>query len=723
MAVRDTVAPAPRAPRSARRNEVPAPTGTPIDWRRVARHALVSRALDDAEEDTNRNKARVPREHVVLYQFSARGHDVAQCILGALLDHPRDAAGAYYRSRPLLLSLGLAVDDALASPLGRSGGFSDGRDIGVVCNLPRADGPQVLPMAGDVGGQYTPVAGWAQSIRYHRDVLGDARWRGAIGVALGGEASVATGGFWSALTMATTLALPMLFYVEDNGLGISVPSSFQTPGGNIAANLASFAGLYLLDGDGTDPADAAARLTDAVAHVRRGDGPALVRLTVPRLSSHSGPDNQKGYRTAESIAADAARDPLPRLRQHVLVQGMTAREWDALEHEVARDVAAGLAAARARPVSDPARVRRFVVAEPRTEGDPTPVGGLGDAERTALGGSDVPATSGPALRFAEAVRRTLARELEVNPKLLVFGEDVGVKGGVHLVTEGLQKQFGPERVFDTSLSEEGIVGRAVGMAYSGLVPVAEIQFRKYADPAAEQLNNCGTVRWRTANRFCAPIVVRMPGGFGKDVGDPWHSLSDEVRFAHALGWQVAIPSNAADAVGLLRAAMRSPNPTVFFEHRALLMTSDGSAPYPGDDYVLPFGRATRLREGSKLTIVTWGALTHRCVEAAGRLAARHGDDAIDLLDLRTVAPWDRDAVLASVEKTGRCLVVHEDTRTAGFGAEIAAVLAREAFWWLDAPVERYCVDDVPMPYHPTLLNAVLPSVDGIVERAETVLAQ
>jgi 2-oxoisovalerate dehydrogenase E1 component len=377
-------------------------------------------------------------------------------------------------------------------------------------------------------------------------------------------------------------------------------------------------------------------------------------------------------------------------------------------------VAAALDAARARPVSAPDKVKRFVYAEPLRPGDAEAMGGIADAERAALGGADAPEPDGPTLRFAEAVRRTLARELEVNPRLLVFGEDVGVKGGVHLVTEGLQKRFGEARVFDTSLSEEGIIGRAVGMAYSGLMPVAEIQFRKYADPAAEQLNNCGTVRWRTANRFAAPIVVRMPGGFGKDVGDPWHSLSDEVRFAHSLGWQVAIPSNAADAVGLLRAAMRSPNPTVFFEHRALLMTSDGSARYPGDDYVLPFGRAAVLREGTEVTLVTWGALVHRCREAAERL----GEGVVELLDLRTVAPWDREAVLASVRKTGRCLIVHEDTRTAGFGAEIAGELAEAAFWHLDAPVERYCVDDVPMPYHPTLLEAVLPSVDGIVARVE-----
>jgi 2-oxoisovalerate dehydrogenase E1 component len=300
----------------------------------------------------------------------------------------------------------------------------------------------------------------------------------------------------------------------------------------------------------------------------------------------------------------------------------------------------------------------------------------------------------------------------------VFGEDVGRKGGVHLVTEGLQKRFGDTRVFDTSLSEEGIIGRAVGMAYTGLMPVAEIQFRKYADPATEQLNNCGTVRWRTRNQFAAPIVVRMPGGFGKDVGDPWHSLSDEVRFVHALGWQVAMPSNASDAVGLLRAAMRSENPTIFFEHRSLLMTSDGSARYPGDDYVIPFGKSRTLREGRDLTVVTWGAMVHRCVDAVARVGERAS---IELIDLRTVAPWDRDAVLTSVRKTGRCLVVHEDTLTAGFGGEIAATLAKDAFWFLDAPIDRLAVEDVPMPYHPVLLDAVLPTAEKIAARIEALL--
>ena len=701
-----------------RRSPASAPAIDPrFDWRRIAYNVLASRALDDLEEATNRNRGSVPREHVVLYQFSARGHDVGQSILGSLLNQPHDGVGAYYRSRPLLLALGLPMVDALGSPLGRAGGFSDGRDIGVVCNLPGWNGPTVLPMAGDVGSQYTPAAGWAQAIVYRRDELHEPEWDGNLAVALGGEASVATNGFWAALTMATTLKLPMLFYIEDNGLGISVKGEMQTPGGNIASNLASFRNLLLRDGDGCDPASAAALIAECVAHVRGGAGPALVHLTVPRLSSHSGPDNQKGYRSDDEIAADTARDPLPRLRAHLVPAFMSDGEWSALEADVARDVDAALQAARARPVPDPAGVKRFVYAEEPRADDVTAFGGLSVDERAALGGTETPAAEGDVVRLAEAVRRTLASELAANPKLVVFGEDVGRKGGVHLVTEGLQKRFGKGRVFDTSLSEEGIIGRAVGMAVNGLMPVAEIQFRKYADPAHEQLNNTGTMRWRTANQFAAPIVVRMPGGFGKDVGDPWHSLSGEVTWAHALGWQVAMPSNAADAVGLLRAAMRGANPTIFFEHRSLLMTSDGSARYPGDDYVLPFGRANRLREGDGVTVVSWGAMVHRALEAADRFP---GD--VDLLDLRTIMPWDRVAVLDSVRRTGRCLIVHEDTTTAGFGAEIAAVLAREAFWHLDAPIERLTVDDVPMPYHEVLLRAVLPDADGIAERIAVLLA-
>ncbi len=434
---------------TARRARTSDATPGGIDWRKVVYDTLVSRALDDVEEETNRNRNSVPKDHLVLYQFSARGHDVAQTILGSLITGRHDAAGAYYRSRPLLLSLGLSIEDALASPLGRSGGFSDGRDIGVVCNLPNRDGPIVLPMSGDVGSQYTPTAGWAQAITYHRDTLHDASYAGCIAIALGGEASVATNGFWSALTMATTLKLPMLFYIEDNGLGISVRGNMQTPGADIAKNLASFGNLLVRNGDGTDPGSSADILTEVVSHVRSGGGPALVRLTVPRLSSHSGPDNQKGYRTDAEIAADLRRDPLPRLRAFLVPSHLAEKEWAAIEADVTRDVKAGLDGARAPPAPAAETVGRWVHAEPVLAGEKPAFGGLSRDEIAALGGNDSPADGGEIVRFAEAIRRTLRSELARNPKVVVFGEDVGVKGGVHLVTEGLQKQFGNARACST----------------------------------------------------------------------------------------------------------------------------------------------------------------------------------------------------------------------------------------------------------------------------------
>ena len=676
-----------------------------FDWKRIAYLLLASRGLDDTEE------TRLMPEKKVVYQFSARGHDMAQIILGTLLDGEHDGVGAYYRSRPLLLTLGLTLEDAFAGPLRKSGGFSDGRDIGVVCNLPSARGAVVLPMSGDVGSQYTPVAGWAQAITYHREVLGDRSYDGSIGVVLGGEASVATNGFWSALTIATTLKLPMLFYIEDNRYGISVPSDFQTPGGTIAANLASFANLYIKEGDGTDPAEAAALFSDVVKHVRDGNGPALLRLEVPRLCGHSGQDTQ-AYKTEDCIADEQARDPLPKLRKYLVPALISEEEWTELEAEVSRDVAAALEGALNRPDPDPSKIQRYRFAE---EGEVQSVGGLIPAGHQFPTATATPEPEPQRTNMLTAIRRTLEHELSVNPKVLLFGEDIGPKGGVHAATMGLQDTFGDKRVFDTSLSEEGIIGRAVGMAVAGLMPVAEIQFRKYADPATEQLNNCGTMRWRTANRFAAPIVVRMPGGFAK-VGDPWHSVSGEVMWAHAIGWQMVFPSNAEDAVGLLRAALRSNNPTIFFEHRHLLDGPWARRPYPGDDYVLPFGKARITMSGDALTVVTWGAMVERC-----ELAAKRTGESIEIIDLRTISPWDKEAVLESVRRTRRCLIVHEDGITAGFGAEVAATVAQEAFFNLDAPIQRLAMPDVPVPHNYDLMDAVVPTVESIAARMTEVL--
>jgi 2-oxoisovalerate dehydrogenase E1 component len=679
------------------------------DWREVVRRAAISRALDDLEEST------LLPERKVLYQFSARGHEVTQVLLGTELGEARDAVGGYYRSRPLLLALGLSLDEALASTMMRTGSMSDGRDIGVVFNLPRRDGACVLPVCGGVGTQYTPAVGWAQALRYRHTTLADPACARSIAVAHGGDASTATNGFWAALNIATTERLPLLFFIEDNGYGISVPSHQQTPGGNIARNLASFRGLRVMDGDGSDPMAAARLIRDAVRAVRAGEGPALLRLTVPRLSGHSGQDTQ-AYKSAAAIAAEQERDPWRRLRAQLVPKFLAAEEWDSEVAQAARLVAEARARIERRPPPDAARVKRHLFTERDDEGSVELQAQGGIWPDQPRGETERPAPQGPRINLVTAVRRTLEHELEVNPRVVVFGEDVGRKGGVHAATLGLQEKFGVARVFDTSLSEEGIIGRAVGMAAAGLMPVPEIQFRKYADPAAEQLNDCGTMRWRTANRFAAPMVVRIPGGFFK-CGDPWHSQSNEVQWIHGLGWRLAMPSNAEDAVGLLREALRGNDPTIFFEHRSLLDGSWARRAYPGDDFVVKFGKATLLQRGDAVTVVTWGAMVERC-----ELAIRQAKVSADLLDLRTLSPWDRDATLASVRKTRRCLIVHEDTITAGFGAEIAAVLAKDAFFDLDAPIERLAMPDVPSPHSPVLLEAVLPNVERIAAALRDLVA-
>jgi len=685
----------------------PAPRNPPDpahDWARVAYLVNLSRALDAMEEQ------RLVPEKKVLYQFSARGHDMAQILLGLRLENPNDAACGYYRSRPMLLSLGVDVADALGSAMGRAGGYSDGRDIGVVFNYPNPHGASALPMCGGVGAQYTPTVGWAQAIEYHREVLKDAAYDDALALVLGGDGSVASNGFWAALTIATTQKLPMLFYIEDNGYGISVPSAFQTPGGNIAANLASWQGLEIVSGDGTEPGEAARLVDQAVGHVRARKGPCLLRLTVPRLQGHSFQDTQT-YKSPAFVESEWRRDPLPKLRSCLVPALLSEKEWEKIEARASADAEAARERAEARGVADPETVTRHVFAEP---GEPQAMGGAWNAGRTPPPTTAEPRPEGQRINMVTAIRRTLDHELTVNPRVLLFGEDIGPKGGVHAVTLGLQEKFGAARVFDTSLSEEGIVGRAVGMALAGLMPVPEIQFRKYAEPATEQINDCGTMRWRTNSRFAAPMVLRVPGGFFK-CGDPWHSQTNEVAFVHQPGWKVAVPSNAEDAVGLLRAALRGNDPVIFFEHRAMLDDGWARRAYPGDDYALPFGKAKVTRAGDDISIITWGAMVPRCEAAAeGRSA--------EVIDLRTLMPWDKEAVLASVRRTRRCLIVHEDIKTAGFGAEIAAAVADEAFMDLDAPVARLTMPDIPSPHNPVLLDRAVPSVERIRAKIDDLLA-
>lgn len=662
------------------------------DWTLVARLALTSRTIDTLEE------TELAPNGKITYQFSSRGHELAQILLGLALDHPHDAATVYYRSRPFMLASGLTPREAFAADLARANSPSEGRDVGVVYSMPRRDRAVVLPASGDVGAQYTPAAGWAQAVHYHQRLLGDQAWQGAVAVALGGDGSVATNGFWAALTIAATLRLPMLFFIEDNGYGISVPRHFQTPGGNIAANLKSFAHLHVLDGPGYLPTQTAQLIADALAHVRAGEGPCLLRLVVPRLTGHTFGEDQTAYKTQAQIEAEEQQDPLRHLQTHLKDQ----LDWETLADEVTRSVRAEMDAALREADPDPASVGEHLFARTSISTQAS-VEQSNKAARIETGES-----TGPRINMVEAIRRTLETELETNPRTLLFGEDVGPRGGVHRVTLGLQARFGEDRVFDTSLSEEGIVGRAVGLALAGLRPIPEIQFRKYADPAYEQIHDLGWLRWRTAGKFAAPVVIRIPVGFSRRTGDPWHSVVDEASYAHLQGWRIAFPSNAADAAGLLRTALRGDDPTIFLEHRALYDTPAARRPYPGDDYTLPFGVAATVQPGKYLTVVSWGEMLHRCVDAAQSF----GED-VEILDLRTIIPWDQEAVLTSVKKTGKLLVAHEDTRTGGFAGEIIAEVIEQAFPWLDAPIRRVCTRDLPIPYNIPLMHAVIPDAETL----------
>ena len=682
-----------------------------IDWKKVAYYLQSSRLIDEIEENE-----LLPQKKI-LYQFTARGHDFAQIILGLYLSNKNDAASGYYRSRPLLLSLGLSFVDAFAGPMGKSGGFSNGRDIGVVCNLPNQNGAKVLPMSGSVGSQYTPVAGWAQAIQYRYKSLKDESYKKSIAVVLGGDASVATNGFWASLTIATTQKLPMLFYIEDNGYGISVPSEFQTPGSDISKNLASFQNLKILSGDGTEPIEANKLIEESVTYVRSGKGPLLLRLTVPRLSGHSGQDNQS-YKSKEFIAQEEANDPFKKFRIFFESE-YSKKEWNVIEDKARKAVYDALSEAELRPEPEVENLSSHVFCETKANGltDFQIQGGLQLENSEFPSSNEKSEPESQRSNMVTAIRRTLDYELSTNPKLAVFGEDVGPKGGVHTATLGLQEKYGSQRVFDTSLSEEGIIGRAVGMALNGLMPVPEIQFRKYADPATEQINDCGTIRWRTANRFAAPIVIRIPGGFFK-CGDPWHSMCNEVQWVHSIGWQVLFPSNAEDAVGLLRSAMRSNNPSIFFEHRSLYDGLWARRPYPGDQFIVPIGKSKTIQNGEQLTITTWGAMVERCEQAAKEL-----DYSVEIIDLRSIMPWDKQSIVDSVNRTGRILIVHEDTMTAGFGSEIAAVVAKECFYELDAPVERLTMPDVPSPYNVNLLESVVPTVEKIKNRIINIIEE
>jgi 2-oxoisovalerate dehydrogenase E1 component len=665
-------------------------------WLSVLERALISRAMDDLEVTPGyRPNPDKPFEGRLKFQFGAKGHEISQLVVAALLNHPHDGATVYYRSRPLMLGVGLSPFEAYASNMHKLEGVSGGRDIGVVFNHKQPGGVTVLPASGDVGAQFTPAVGWAQAVQYRAQAMGQEEYRGAVAVAHAGDGATATNGFWSAINIAAPRNLPYVMLIEDNRYALSVPWRYQTLAQSVVENLQGFRGLNIQSVEGSDLVEMYQALSTAISAARNGDGAQMVHVRVPRLTGHNWQD-PAAYKTAEEKEEDARRDPMARLIA-----------WLQEEHEVASSRIEGMREAAveyAKEQGDAAWSQGH---------DPQPSDALKHLFSVPLDIPEMqPVSEGPRLTMQQAIKQALDDEMAHDKSILVFGEDVGAFGGVHRVTDGLQVKYGEDRCFDTSLNEEGIIGRAVGMAANGLRPVPEIQFRKYADPAHEQITDAGSLRWRTNGRFSAPMVLRIPVGYQIMGGDPWHAVCGEAVFAHLPGWKIAYPANAADAVGLLRTALRGDDPVVFLEHRLLYRYREANRTYPGADYMVPFGKAAQVREGGNALIVTWGDTVYRSIEAANAVAQSTGAQT-RILDLRTVVPWDKEAVMSAVKEIGRVLIVHEDTMTTGFGGEIAAQIADEAFVYLDAPVKRVACADVPSPTHQNLFEAVMPTAQKI----------
>jgi len=631
-----------------------------MDWGKVAYFCLLSRFMDLKEKSE-----RLPMS------FPAMGHELVQVLTALFMEHEKDSASVYYRSRPLVLALCMKPEDIFYANMGR------GRDVGMMYYLRE----KILPTVGDVGGQFPKAVGWAQAIRYKG-------WDGAVAVAMGGDGSIASSGFWSALNIATTLNLPMVFVIEDNGWGIGVPSYLQTPGGNIAENLRSFKNLTVLEGRGYIPEETYRVLKDGF-EIARKNGAVLIRFEVARIEGHSISDRQE-YRSREEIEKTREKDPIVYLRSLV-------ENWEELESKAKADVERAWEEAKKRE-GERRNLKKYIFFEGEFA--------QGDKVR------EFKMNKHSKMKMALTIRKAMEEALEENEDVLIFGEDVGLKGGIYGITRGLIERFGERRVFDTSLNELGIVGRAEGMAYAGLKPIAEIQFRKYADEARQAIHNIGFVRWRTNNAFSAPIILRMPVGFLRGISDPWHSFSAEQEFLHMFGWKIAYPSNAEDAYYLLKEALSMNDPVIFLEHRELYFSK--LAEREISEY-LPFGKCRVVKSGNSLTIVSWGYTLYEALEGVK-------DMDVEVIDLRTLKPWDEELVFESVKKTGRLLVVHEDSLTCGFGAEIVSRVVEETFESLKIAPRRLAVPDVPIPFSQELFNLAYPASDKIRKVVEEMLS-
>ena len=678
------------------------------EWRHAYRTMLLSRRLDDKEIQL-KNQSRT------YFQISDAGHEAIQVAAGMTLRAGHDWFFPYYRDQTLCLALGVTAHEMLlASMAADADPSSGGRQMPAHWSSPQL---HIVSPSSCCATQCLHGVGAAEAGEIARSIPELAKIIGARGdevalVALG-DGSTSEGEFWESLNTSCTRRLPVIYLVEDNGYAISVPVEVQTPGGDVSHLVESFPGLRVIRVDGTDVAASFAAMREAAAYARARSGPVLVRAAVTRLYSHSMSDDERAYRSAAERKDEEARDPLKRCAAVLAEHGLaTPEELTAIATDVDREIEDAVDRALQEAQPDPATATRYVYS-PSVD----PASSAFEAEAV---GDGAPVT------MIAAINRTFKDEMARDPRIVVFGEDVADasrsdvlsevpgKGGVFKATLGLQRSYGETRVFNSPLAEANIVGRAIGMAVRGLKPVVEIQFFDYIWPAMMQIRDELTMlRYRSNNAYSCPVVIRAPIGGYLRGGSLYHSQSGESIFAHCPGLRIAFPSNAADAAGLLRTAIRCDDPVLFLEHKHLYRQTYNKTAYPGPDYTLPFASSAVRREGGDVTVVTWGALVQRTLLAAEQ-AAQDGLG-VRVVDLRTIAPFDWDGIAAAVKQTSRVVIAHEDQLTCGFGAELAARIASELFEHLDAPVKRVGALDCPVAYSPVLEQEILPQSSDILQ--------
>jgi 2-oxoisovalerate dehydrogenase E1 component len=696
----------------------------------IYRLMYLSRRLDDRE-------ILLKRQQKTFFQISAAGHEALQVGAALALKPGYDWFFPYYRDRALCLTLGVTPTDMFLQSVGAgTDPASGGRQMPThwsseelhIVSTSSSTATQVLHAVGCAeAGQYfarhpEAAAKGNDDYRAFRDVSFRID---EVVLACIGEGSTSQGEFWEALNTASNRKLPVIFMVEDNGYAISVPVEVNTPGGNISRLVANFPNFHFEEVDGTDPEASLRAFQRAAEHCRAGLGPAFVHGHCIRIYSHSLSDDDKLYRSAAERKADAMRDPIAKLQMRLLRENiLTTEQINALEKELEREAATAADRALQAPLPEISSISRHVYSE---DLDPTRAAFATEIAQVSGSGQGASAKGSTPRTMADLINVCLHDEMRRDPRVVVYGEDVADasreealtevkgKGGVFKLTSGLQTEFGSERVFNSPLAEANIVGRAVGLAVRGMKPVVEIQFFDYIWPAVHQIHNeLALMRWRSNGAWAAPAVIRVPIGGYLTGGAIYHSQSGESFFTHIPGLRVVFPSNALDANGLLRTAIRCDDPVLFLEHKRLYRESYGRAPYPGPDFAIPFGKAKIVRPGQHITLVTYGALVPRALQAA-QIASREKGIEVEVIDLRTLSPYDWEAIATSVRKTSRVIVAHEDMLSWGYGAEIAARIADELFDDLDAPVKRIGAMDTFVAYQPVLEDAILPQPDTVLK--------